>query len=184
MPATRALARAAAAIASVLMVAGCSSFGIGSSEPARCPHVAIMPDLQAVAKFGPGSSRQESNVAYGARMLNTSSSCELDKKRSGIGVSTKLGIVGLRTSSDVKKGQVTYLVAVVDRNSQILTERDFVIELDFPSTQRRLEITEEHTLFIPMPKDRAGDDYGIIFGFRLTPDELEYNRAHATRNPG
>jgi hypothetical protein len=181
MPATRALARAAAALASVLLAAGCSSFGIGN-EPARCPHVAIMPDLQAVAKFGPGSSRQESNVAYGARMLNTSSSCELDKKRNGLSVSTKLGVVALRTTTEVKKGQVTYLVAVVDRNSQILTERDFVIELDFPSAQRRLEITEEHSLFIPMPKDRAGDDYGVIFGFRLTPDELEYNRAHATPN--
>lgn len=184
MSALRALARAAVALAPFLMVSGCSIFGGSSAEVTRCPHVAIMPDLQAVARFGPGSSRQESNVVYGARMLNTSSNCDLDKKRGGITVNTKLGVLALRTSTEVQKGQVTYLVAVVDRNSQILTERDFAIEIEFPSNQRRLEITEEHTMFIPMPKDRAGDDYGVIFGFRLTPDELEYNRAHATRNPG
>jgi len=172
----------AAALASTLLAAGCSSFG--SSETTRCPHVSIMPDLQAVAKFGPGPSRQDSNLAFGARMLSSSTTCSLDKKRNGINVNTKLGVVAVRTSGDVRKGQVTYLIAVVDRNAQILTERDFVIEVDFPSNQRRLEITEEHTTFIPLAKDRAGDDYGIVFGFRLTPEELEYNRAHAQRGPG
>ena len=181
MRAARAIAGAAAAVASALLAAGCSS--LGSSDSVRCPPTTIMPDLQAVAKFGSGPSRQESNLAYGARMLATTSSCELDKKRNGITVNTKLGVIALRNSIDVKKGQVTYLIAVVDRNAQILTERDFVIDLDFPSTQRRLEITEEHTTFIPLAKGRASDDYGIVFGFRLTPEELEYNRAHAQHGP-
>jgi len=181
MRAARAIA-GAAGLVSALLAAGCSS--LGTSDSVRCPHATIMPDLQAIAKFGPGPSRQESNLAYGARMLASTSSCELDKKRNGITVNTKLGVVALRTSPDVRKGQVTYLVAVVDRNAQILTERDFVIDLDFPSAQRRLEISEEHTTFIPLAKGRTGDDYGIVFGFRLTPEELEYNRAHVQRGPG
>ena len=182
MTVARAIARAAAALASTLLVAGCSS--LGSSDSVKCPRVTIMPDLQAVAKFGPGPSRQDSNLAYGARMLASNASCELDKKRNGITVNTKLGVVALRTSSEVNNAQVTYLVAVVDRSAQILTERDFVIDLDFPSNQRRLEVTEEHTMFIPIAKGRASDDYGVIFGFRLTQEELEYNRAHAPRTPG
>ena len=181
MNSARAIA-GAAALASAFLMAACSS--LGSGDPVRCPQATIMPDLQAVAKFGPGPSRQDSNLAYGARMLASSVSCELDKKRNGITVTTKLGIVALRTSTEVKKGQVTYLVAVVDRNAQILTERDFVVDLDFPSTQRRLEVGEEHTTFIPLAKGRGGDDYGIVFGFRLTPEELDYNRAHAQRGPG
>ncbi|HYC15149.1 MAG TPA: hypothetical protein VEC75_12935 [Stellaceae bacterium] len=182
MPAARAIARAAA-LASTLLAGGCTSLGIGNTEPVRCPHVAIMPDLQAVAKFGPGPSRQDSNVAYGARMLASAVSCELDKKKNVINVTTKLGVVALRNSIDVKTVDVTYLVAVVDRNSQILTERDFVIDLEFPGDQRRLEVTEQHLTLIPLAKGRIGEDYGIVFGFRLTPEELEYNRAHAQHGP-
>jgi len=184
MKAGPAIARAAAALASTLLAAGCTGLGLGSSEQTRCPHVTIMPDLQSIAKFGPGPSRQDSNIAYGARMLATTSNCELDKKRNVVTVSTKLGVLALRTTTDVKKAQITYLVAIVDRNAQILNERDFVIDLNFVSNDRRLEVTEEHTLFIPLAKDRKGDDYGIVFGFRLSPEELEYNRAHAQRGPG
>jgi len=183
MPSVRAIARAGA-LASTFLAVGCSSLGLGSSEPTRCPHVAIMPDLQAIAKFGPGPSRQDSNVTYGARMLASTVSCVLDKKQNAVNVTTKLGILALRTTTDVKAAEVTYLVAVVDRGSQILAERDFVIDLDFPSNQRRLEVTEEHTTIIPLAKGRVGEDYGIVFGFRLTPDELEYNRAHAQHGGG
>ena len=90
----------------------------------------------------------------------------------------------MRTKPDVRKGQVTYFVAVIDRRQTILNKRDFVIDLTFPPAQSRLEITEQLEEFIPLPKDASGDDYGIVIGFELTPDELQYNREHAPRTQG
>ncbi len=134
-----------------------------------------MPALQAVAKFGPGPGRQDSDAIYGARMLAVDASCSADKKKNGVTVATKLGLRALRLKTEVNKGQVTYFAAVIDRSQQILMERDFVIELEWPRAQRELTVTDELETFVPFAKNANGDDYAILFGFRLTPDELEYN---------
>jgi hypothetical protein len=59
-----------------------------------------------------------------------------------------------------------------------------VIDLEWPRAQRDLTVTDELETFVPLAKDATGDDYAILFGFRLTPDELQYNREHAPKSPG
>jgi len=143
-----------------------------------------MPELQVVAKFGPGPGRQDSDALYGARLIAADASCSLDKKKGGLTVATKLGVTALRIKEDVRKGQVTYFEAVINRKQEILTERDFVIDLEWPRAQRDLTVTDELETFVPLAKDKTGDDYAILYGFRLTPDELQYNREHAPKLPG
>lgn len=161
-----------------LLAAGCSS-----SPGVPCPRVAIVPDLGAIAKFGAGPGREVQDIDYGARMLAASVSCAENKKKGGLEVTTKLGVSAVRAKPDIRKGQVTYFIAIVDRREAILAKRDFVIDLLFPPSQIRVEITEEHDEFIPLPKDRSGGDYGILFGFQLTPEELQYNREHGPKGP-
>ena len=166
-------------VAAILALAlgACSSSS--SSGKLACPHAGIVPELQAVAKFGPGPGRQDTDAIYGVRMLAANTSCSADKKKNGVIVATKLGVTALRINPDVSKGQVTYFEAVINRRQDILVERDFVIDLEWPRSQRELTITEELETFVPFTKDTGGDDYAILFGFRLTPDELQYNREHA-----
>ncbi len=135
-----------------------------------------MPELQAVAKFGPGPGRQDSDALYGARLIAVDSGCSADKKKNGVTVAAKLGVKALRLKPDVSKGQVTYFEAVIDRKQQILAERDFVIDLEWPKAQRELTITDELETFVPFAKDAGGDDYAILIGFRLSPEELRYIR--------
>jgi hypothetical protein len=170
--------RACAAVALALALGACSSSGSGKLV---CPHVAIMPELRAVAKFGPGPGREDSDVTYGARMLTVDSSCSADKKNKGVTVEAKLGVKAVRLKAEVGKGQLTYFEAVIDRKQQILVERDFVIDLEWPRTQRELTITDELETFVPFAKDMAGDDYAILIGFRLTQEELQYVREHAIK---
>jgi hypothetical protein len=174
------IARAAGALALSLAAAGCSA----GSGAVPCPHAAIVPELRSIAKFGPGPGRQDADVAYGAAMLRADVGCKMDKKKGGLVVSNKLGISALRARVDVKQAQITYFEAVVNRNQQILTEHDFVIDLEWPTTQQRLEVTEELETFVPLAKDASGSDYVILFGFRLTPDELQYNREHGPKPQG
>jgi hypothetical protein len=171
------LVRAAPAAALALAVAACS----GTGRQAPCPSIAIVPELHSIARFGPVPGRQDTDVTYGAVMLNADVSCGIDKKRGGLVVSSKLGISALRARTDVKKAQVTYFEAVINRDQQILSERDFVIDLEWPTTQQRLEDTEELETLLPLPANATGADYAILFGFRLTPDELQYNRDHAPK---
>jgi hypothetical protein len=175
-----ALARSAAAMAVPLAVAACS----GSGRQVACPNVAIVPELHSVARFGPGPGRQDSDVTYGAVMQKADVGCEMDKKRGALVISNKIGISALRGHTDVKKAQVTYFEAIINRNQQILSERDFVVDLEWPSTQQRLEDTEELETLLPLATNASGADYAILFGFRLTPDELQYNREHGPKPQG
>jgi hypothetical protein len=105
----RALARTAGAFGLALVAAGCASSG----PKLACPHAIIMPELQVVAKFGPGPGRQDTDALFGARMLAADASCSADKKKGGVIVATKLGVTALRLKEDVRKGQVTYFEAVI-----------------------------------------------------------------------
>jgi hypothetical protein len=175
-----ALARTAGAVALALSAAACSSSG----RQVACPSVAIVPELHSVAGFGPGPGRQDSDVVYGAVMLKADVSCSMDKKRGGLVVTNKIGLNALRIRTDVKTAQVTYFEAIINRQQQILQERDFVIDLEWPGTQRQLQDTEELETFLPLAPNATGADYAILFGFRLTPEELQYNRDHAAKPQG
>ncbi len=176
----RALHWAAGAASLALGLAACSSSG----PKVACPQAIIVPELQVVAKFGPGPGRQDSDATFGAKLIAADTSCSADKKRGGLVVANKLGVTAIRLKDDVRKGQVTYFEAVINRKQEILTERDFVIDLAWPRAQRDLTVTDELETFVPLAKDATGDDYAILFGFRLTPDELQYNREHAPKQPG
>ncbi len=176
----RKLLQGGAGLALTLFVAAC---GTGNEE-VRCPRIAIIPELKAVAKFAPGETPDPQSISYGGRLTTAYVKCEFDKKKGGLSVFTTLGVVAVRSKPDVRKGQVTYFVAVVDRRNNILNERDFVIDLAFPASQGRLDITEEHDEFIPLPKSGTGADFGILFGFRLTPEELKFVRDHEQQAPG
>lgn len=167
----------------------CAILGLGlaacsDSKPVECPSATIIPGAQSVAKFGAGPGREAQDIDYGARLLNAALSCEWGDDEKGVAVSTKLGVSVLRGKPEIRTGQLVYFVAVTDRRQNILTERDFTIDLKFPEAQSRLEITEEHDEFIPLPKGGSGANYGVLFGFRLTPEELQYNRDHEKRDEG
>lgn len=170
----RAVARAAGAAGLAFVVAACA----GGSAKVACPSVAIVPELKSVAKFGPGPGRNDSDALYGAWFLGATDTCSADKKKGGVAVSTKIAIASLRAKTEIRKGQVSYFVAVVDRNRTILNKRDFSVDLEFPAVKSRLDISEEVEEFIYLPKDRNGADYVILIGFALTPEELQYNREH------
>ena len=166
----------AAAIALPLILAAC--FG---KESAPCPHITIMDDLKSVAKFGNTLGRTPQDVQYGARMIRVAASCTADRKRNGVLASSKLGIVALRNDPKLLNAQVVYFVAVVDRRQNILVKRDFNLDIKFPPTQTRVEMTEFLDTFIPLAQGTKGDDYGILFGFEVTPEELQYNRSFEPR---
>jgi hypothetical protein len=176
----RVLHWAAGAAGLALGLVGCASSG----PKLACPHAIIVPELQVVAKFGPGPGRQDSDAIYAAKLLAAGTSCSGDKKRGGLVVASKLGVTGIRMKDDIRNGQVTYFEAVINRKQEILAERDFVIDLAWPRSQRDLTVTDELETFVPLAPDATGDDYAILFGFRLTPDELQYNREHVPAPPG
>jgi len=152
----------------------CSS----ESETVTCPRSAIMPDLQAVVRFKPGAGRADTDAAYGVRLLTVPMACHFEKKDKSLDIAGKLGISAIRTDTLTKDAQVDYFVAIVNRSDTIIGKREFTLDLKWSGDQRRIEITDELHLVIPLAAGTSGADYAILLGFQLTPEELEYNRAH------
>ena len=158
----------------------CSSGG----EFVACPRAAIMPDLQAVLRYKPGAGRADSDLAYGVKLTSATVSCsgKTDKKTKAkeIDVTSKLGISAERTDTKSKGGQITYFAAVVNRKNTILAKRDFVVNLKFEGDRKAVDITDELSFVVPLAPGTSGNDYAILYGFQLSPDELKFNRSHLT----
>jgi hypothetical protein len=164
-------------LVSLALALGLGACSFGGSDVA-CPGSRLVPDLRAVVRFKPGAGRTDNDLAYGARLLDASNSCHWLKKDKSIEIASKLGIQVVRTTGDVKEGQVVYFAAIVDRQNTILAKRDFTVNLKFSGNERRITITDDLHMVLPLMPNTTGADYAVLFGFQLTPEELEYNRAH------
>jgi hypothetical protein len=71
--------------------------------------------------------------------------------------------------------QLDFFVAVVDADNNIISKNVFHGQ---PELRGRMTntYTKASTVFRALAMDKRPDDYEILTGFQLTPDELAYNR--------
>jgi len=160
-----------AVLALAAMLAGCS----GTSEDLTCPAAATAPDLDAVAIFAPGASTDAANVQAAGKIFNVSRQCENEK--GGILVNALITVDAVRVAPQVSRAEYVYFVAVVDSTRTILNEQRFTLDAQFTSQDFR-QYVEKISVHLPLQHVSSGDAYAIIVGFQLTPEQLEFNRAH------
>jgi hypothetical protein len=163
-----------ASIALAVLVAGCSSTTTLPQKLA-CPSVDLVPSLTRVAQFKPGAGRDPADVQIGAEMTGITRQCHHDAK--GIGVDVRVSMTAIRSNPEVPRTKLTYFVAVVDGQRNILQEQDFDVDVAFLPAQAYRLYTDPVTVHIPT-RDPAHTDDHILVGFRLSRDQLDFNRAH------
>lgn len=161
-----------AAMALPLLLAGC--FGSTSAETLTCPSTAATPGLDVAPLFsGPGRTRDD--IATAARILTVKDSCSEEK--GGIRADVIVTFSVVRGSPQVQNPQFTYFVAVVDGGSNILSEQRFGLVAHFAGNETFVATTDNITVHLPVKRVGAGADYGIVAGFQLTPDQIQFNNA-------
>ncbi len=161
-----------AAVALPLLLAGC--FGKTSAETLTCPSTAATPRLDVAPLFsGPGRTRDD--VATAARILAVKDTCSEEKGSIRADVIVMFTIV--RASPKVQNPQFTYFVAVVDAAGNILNEQRFGFVAHFAGNGSVVATNENLTVHLPVKRVGAGADYGIVAGFQLTPDQIQFNNA-------
>lgn len=167
----RRLARVAA-MALALLLAGC--FGKTSAETLTCPSTAATPGLDVAPLFsGPGRTRDD--VATAARILAVKDACSEEK--GGIRADVIVTFTIVRASPKAQNPQFTYFVAVVDAAGNILNEQRFGFVAHFAGNESVVATNENITVHLPVKRVGAGADYGIVAGFQLTPDQIQFNNA-------
>lgn len=161
-----------AMVALVALLSGCSLFE--KKDTRACPRVEIVSDLSRLVKFREGPGRDLNDVLYNARFDDVKTGCSYDK--TGVTVEMTVSLIGQRGRAGLTlpAGDVTYFVAITDRNQNIVAKRTFTSRFDF-SGKPTAAIDDELVQRIPLAPTTPATDHNLILGFQLTPEEIDFN---------
>ena len=157
-----------------LSLGACGFFG--SDIPPPCPNVSILASSERLVLFRPGPGRDITDILTEADVSNLSSACEYDDRR--VDVDTTFEIIAARgPKADTNVVIIAYFVAIVDPDGRVIAKEVFESRIEFPKGRRRIGVREQVAQRIPLAERVLGQDYQILVGFQLTPDQLEYNQS-------
>ena len=171
------LIRSAVLLAAVLTLGACSETKL---PPLFCPKIGLLDSAADLTRFnGPG--RDVLDTSFHARIDQVPAEC-----RNGADnrVETELQIV-----SRVDRGaalqspqvQFSYVVTVL-KGDEVFDQVDVPVSLSFPAGVERLGSTSKPVLLrFPIPDGKVMPNYRVLVSYRLSPEELAYNRSHPTR---
>lgn len=148
------------------------------SEP--CPSFGILGDAEQATVFR-GAGRDLTDIAYKVSLSNASLECHYDnnkkQRRQVVKGTLKVNILAERGPAlSATTITVPYFVAVTRSTKYVLVRSEFSQTLDLKQGTR-VGSEEEIPVAIPLAKDLKGDNYEVVVGIALTPEQLAYNRA-------
>jgi hypothetical protein len=161
-----------ATVGLVVLLAGCSL--LEKKDTRACPRVEIVSDLSRLVKFRPGPTRDLNDVLYNARFDDVKTGCTYDK--TGVSVEMTVSLRGERGRAGLTLpiADVTYFVAITDRNQNIVAKQTFTSQFTFPD-KGMAAINDDLTQRIPLAPTTPATDHTLILGFQLTPEEIDFN---------
>lgn len=152
-----------------------------------CPKTKVLSDASSFTRFRDGPGRDLSDITFEGQIAKTISSCEysIDKDSGNGTLSVTMNVVfnAIRGPA-AKKNNVpfNYFVAVTDTSKKILSKNTFRMDLTFPANVSRLKRQDKKIILnIPLgPKD-DGSEFILFAGFRLSGEELKFNRSNGQR---
>jgi hypothetical protein len=166
------LPRIALAAIFAASLSGCG----GSPDSYTCPEVQNAPVLSALPQFGPGAGREPGDVQVAGRISSVRATCSKDAK--GVKDDVLVYFDAFRKSGQVRRTDFPYFVAVVDANGNVIAKQNFSVAIEFTANESQTSITDKVDTIIPLKNPQRGSSFGVVVGFQLTKDELDFNRNH------
>ena len=175
-PAARTTLAALATLALAALALGACASNEDKFAPA-CPSLALLPDAADLTRFD-GKGLDVTNLIVRASITGVPAKCgpaDPDTIRATLHVNADF------RHGPANRGNVApirYFIALTKAGA-VLSEQDFAFVPQFPPNVDRATVHgDDIELLLPVSKKQAADVYKIFVGFRLTPEELAYNRAH------
>ena len=166
-----------ALLAPVIALAGCSSLRDAPDNPGPCPSALTLYDASRVVNLH-GEPVYE-NVGFTGEIMAVRSLCRYYDDRP-IVASLELDMgFGRGPAATGSTHTYQFFVAVTRRDVAVIEKQVFPIEVTFRPGEDRIYLQEEiDEITIPRATaETAGDNFEIIVGFELTPEQLAWNRA-------
>ena len=167
---------AAPLCALALLLAGCGGSGAQFAPPA--PGMALLPDAADLTRFD-GRGQDITDRVVSARL--TAVGGTVAQGHDSGHVVAKIHVSMALARGPALAGRtvtVPYLVSVV-AGGQIIDQQAYAVSTTFPSNVDQMSVTDaDIPLVFPVTVQKSAAAYTVFVSFRLTPQQLAYNRAH------
>jgi hypothetical protein len=156
---------------------GCGGSRSDAAAP-PCPKVAVLADASHLTVYREGPGRDLTDVVFEADLGRITGQCIYARRKDDVVVDMKVQITARRGPADRNRAaDFVYFVAVVDAQSNVLARQEFRSQIVFRPDQTTVVTLEELEPRIPLKRDQPGSDFDVLVGFKLTPEQVERNRA-------
>ncbi|MEO1251432.1 MAG: hypothetical protein AAFW81_03685 [Pseudomonadota bacterium] len=171
-------ATAGALIAALAATSACSSSRPDrEANPAPCPNIVVLSDAARFIEFN-GEERVE-DVAFSGEFTRAEIACRYFADEP-IDAEVELEMAfGKGPKADQDDKVFNYWVAVVRRDLEVITKKEFSTPVKF-SEKRRVVVIEDEIDKIIIPRANegmSGVNFEIIVGFSLTTEQAIFNRS-------
>ncbi len=155
-----------------LVLAACSSSPPQPQAPPACPAALLLDGADRTTSYRPGADRSPSALRYLAVLTHLKSTCRYQEQ--GVDVDLALDLIAQRGPAGNKDPvQLTYFIATIGPNREILSKQLFNSEIVFAKDENLAGVAEQLTLRLPpLPPEQAAT-YGLYLGFQLSNSELQ-----------
>ena len=156
-----------------------------SSDPLilKCPDYRIIADAVTLVRFRQGPGRDLTDIDFESTIVGIQLACETDIDRETgkgtveVSVTVRFSAARGPANRD-RKARFAYFIRVVGPDDKILYGEDFPLTVGFPGNKTQLWFRGQPiVLEFPVTANRGTGFFRIFTGFKLTPEELKFNRA-------
>lgn len=144
-----------------------------------CPLMGVLYDNSRLVQFAQPNAQRYTNIAFTGEMDGVQGLCryvEADPITMNMDITMQFGRGPAAAGAERKTYR--YWVAVTRRGRAPIAKQYFDVDVRFPRGQDVVSHTE-HISRIVIPRANAeisGENFEILVGFELTPDQLQFNR--------
>ncbi len=155
-----------------LLLASCSS----SKPPpppvaVACPAALILDGAERTTSYR-GTERSPDALQYLAVLTHLQSACSYNDK--GVDVDLALDLIAQRgPAAQDEKASLTYFVATVGPNRQVLSKRLLPSTIEFTKGEDLAGVNEQLTLRLPSVTPEQAPGYSLYLGFQLDDADLQ-----------
>ena len=143
-----------------------------------CPLMGVLYDNARVVAFNEAGSQRYANIQYTGEMQAVRGLCRyVDEDPITMSIEVDMAF-GRGPASTSNRQTYRYWVAVTRRGFAPIAKEYFDVEVRWRGDEAVATVTEEiDTIVIPRADaDTSGENFEVLVGFELTPEQLQFNR--------
>ena len=151
-------------------------FARNAARELTCPKPMILADAISITEFKDFRSNEVANIIYRGRIDRVDCECNIEPNYT-LGNLLIIGTLSLGQDAQDNFYNLPAFVAVINKNKEVISRSYVDINVSIPegATLARFEfVLEDFKLNFERSKNTS--DYQILVGFKLTADQVEFNK--------